>query len=268
MRGVARSAMVLICAAAAASAARAGEPLPVSALSVVASPGSETGSDDAIGGLLVKAAPALDAAPVDWRSSAVRVSPKATLRIRVGDPFAAPGRPPQAYGYGGAQAYELSLVQDWPAVVSFKTQRFAIDLTPHAGLGVTSFGGLAEGGATLQLSRRVDNAVVAGLGAMGVRDGARLGGQGRWYLFAAASGRAVGLNMLRSDTGWARAGWTTDATSTLVGDAQLGVGWRKGAMQTSLGFIHREMKGMHPLYGQDPKADSLVAFSFAVRPGQ
>ena len=36
--------------------------------------------------------------------------------------------------------------------------------------------------------------------------------------------------MLHGETGWDRAGWTTDATSTLIGDTQVGVGWRKGAV--------------------------------------
>ena len=100
----------------------------------------------------------------------------------------------------------------------------------------------------------------------GAAVGAHFGEQGRWYLFAAASGRAVGLNMLRNDLGWDRAGWTTDPTSTLIGDAQVGVGFRKGAMQTSFGFIHREVKGQHMLFGQETKDDSLVAFSLSIKP--
>jgi hypothetical protein len=72
--------------------------------------------------------------------------------------------------------------------------------------------------------------------------------------------------MLHNDQGWDRAGWTTDTTSTLTGDAQLGIGWRKGAMQTSLGYIHREMKGQNMLWGVDAKKDSVVAFSLSIRP--
>lgn len=264
---VAGLAIVLTCGAAAA--AHAAEPFPYPTLSPLSIAPSSGGGDDAIGALLSKA-PATDAAPVDWRSSEFRFTPKAALRISVGDPLGYSGAHRlQPSGYGGAQSYELSLVRDWPGAVSFNTAGYGLDLTPHAGLGVTSYGGLAEAGATLQIGQRVSDAVKAKLNAMGVRDGASFGGKGRWYLFAAASGRSVGLNMLRNEAGWARAGWTTDQASTLVGDAQVGVGWRKGDVQTSLGFVHREIKGMHNLYGQDPpKADSLVAFSLSVRPGR
>ena len=265
MRRLAGAAIVLICGAA-AQAAHAGDPpaswsLPGLAL---ATPQGDLG--DGVDALLAKAAPITDAAPVGWRSGEVRLAPQAALRIRIGDPLAmGPGRPPQP-GFSGAQTYEFSLVRDWPGAVSFSTAGVGVDLTPHASLGMTSYGRVAEAGATLRVGQRIGDAVKAKLEAMGVSDGAKFGDRGRWYLFAAASGRSVGLNMLRSDAGWARAGWTTDQTSTLVGDAQVGVGWRKGDMQTSLGFIHREMKGVPLLYGVDAKSDSLVAFSFSVRP--
>ena len=141
----------------------------------------------------------------------------------------------------------------------------AVEVEPHAGLAFDSFGsGSAEAGATVQLSRA--DLAAERLKALGVRDGAEFGDQGRWYIFAAASGRAVGLNMLHGEAGWNRAGWSTDPTSKLVGDTQVGVGWRKGAIQTSVGFVHREVKGEHLLQGVDPHADSMVAFSFSVRP--
>jgi hypothetical protein len=37
-------------------------------------------------------------------------------------------------------------------------------------------------------------------------------------------------------------------------------------MQTSLGYIHREVKGQNMMYGLDSKADSLVAFSLSIKP--
>jgi hypothetical protein len=162
-------------------------------------------------------------------------------------------------------AYEVALTRDWPAALAYDGRRFGVDITPHAGLGMTSFGGSAEAGATLRLMQR-DSIAAERLRALGVRDGATFGERGRWYLFAAASGRAVGLNMLHGETGWDRAGWTTDATSTLIGDTQLGVGWRKGAVQSSFGYIHREVKGQNRLWGLDTKPDSMVAFSFSIRP--
>jgi hypothetical protein len=37
-------------------------------------------------------------------------------------------------------------------------------------------------------------------------------------------------------------------------------------MQTSFGYIHREVKGQNMLFGVDPKSDSMVAFSLSIRP--
>jgi hypothetical protein len=268
MRRFAGMATVLTCGAA-AGLCHAAEPTPLAAgpaAAVVAAPSGQGG----LAALQSRATPLTDAQLMEWRSSEAPVGSHARLRISLGDSASTigGGRPLQAPGASEAQAYELSLVRDWPQAVAFETGRFGLEVTPHAGVGVTSAGGLAEAGATVRFGQRLDDVVKARLGAMGVRDGKALGGRGRWYLFAAASGRAVGFNLMRNDAGWAHAGLTTDATSTLVGDAQVGVGWRKGDMQTSLGFVHREIKGLHTLYGVDAKADSLVAFTFAVRPGR
>lgn len=193
-----------------------------------------------------------------------------SLRFSVGGPLRGPGGQPLDLTHGGqfqAGAYDVTLSREWPAALAYEGQVFGVDVTPHAGLGMTSLGGSAEAGATLRLMQ-TDAAIKERLNALGVKDGAStFGDKGRWYLFAAASGRAVGLNMTHNDAGWDRAGVTTDQSSTLVGDTQFGVGWRKGAMQTSFGYIHREVKGANnPLWGADNKADSMVAFSFQVRP--
>lgn len=168
---------------------------------------------------------------------------------------------------GPAQAYAVTFERAWPGALGFQAGGVGVDFSPHAGIGMTSFGGVAEAGGRIELSQKRDQMAKERLKALGVGDGAKFGDQGRWYLFAAASGRAVGLNMLRGDGGgWSRAGWTTDPTSTLVGDAQVGVGWRKGAIQTSLGYVHQQLKNDHLLYGQDNRSDSMVAFTFSVRP--
>jgi hypothetical protein len=206
-------------------------------------------------------------APVRWSTGELKLSPNDSVRVSVGGVLATPGGLPLNLDRSEFQArdYEVSVIRNWPSAVSFEAGRVGVELSPHAGVGVTSRGGSAEAGAELRLQSRDDKAA-AKLKSMGVKDGASFGDQGRWYLFAAASGRAVGLNMLRSDTGWDRAGWTTDPTSSLIGDAQVGVGWRKGAVQTSFGFIHREVKGSHMIFGQETKDDSLVAFSLSIRP--
>ena len=238
-------------------------------------PRSGSPAADPIGRLLDRETYVPSQGPVRWTSNELLLSPTAgagpidTLRVSVGGTLRTPGGLPLDLRRGEfePQAYEVSLIRDWPAALSYGARGFNVNLSPHAGVGMSNRGGSAEAGAELRVSKRGD-AARDRLHAMGVADGARFGDQGRWYLFAAASGRAVGLNMLRNDTGWDRAGWTTDATSSLVGDAQLGVGWRKGDLQTSLGYVHREMKGAHMIWGQDTRQDSMLAFSLSIKPSR
>ena len=149
---------------------------------------------------------------------------------------------------------------------SVETETLEFDVSPHAGLGVSPRGGQAQAGATVSLTPRTD-ATVERLRELGIREGTSFGDTGRWYLFAAASGRAVGMNVMRGESGgWDRAGWSTDPTGALVGDAQIGVGWRKGDMQSSFGVIHREVKGKHMVFGQQTRDDTVAAFTFSFRP--
>jgi len=192
----------------------------------------------------------------------LKLSERDSLRINIG-----PTLP--AYLDRGHSAYDVTLVRRWPKAVSFDSETFAIDIAPHAGVGVSNRGGKAEGGATLTVSPKTrGQAAMQRLRDMGVADGESYGNAGRWYLFAAASGQAVGLNMMHGENGWDRAGWSTDNTGALVGDAQVGVGWRKGDMQSSFGVIHREVKGNHMIWAQDTRDDTVAAFTFSIRPGR
>jgi hypothetical protein len=210
--------------------------------------------------------------PYAWRETAASLKSGGgapALRISVGGVMAAPGvASPSARRQFQARDYEVALVRDWPEAVRIDDGVVQLDVTPHAGLGFTNLGGLAEAGATLRVSRSRNRDEVARreLARFGVADGAAMGDKGRWYLFAAASGRAVGLNMLRDEEGWRRAGWTTDSSSALISDAQVGVGWRKGSWQTSVGYVHREVKGDHMVFGQQTKEDSLAAFTLSFKP--
>ena len=210
--------------------------------------------------------------PVRWDNSQITLADNGvavdSLRFSVGGSVHAPGGLPINVDHAQfqAQAYEIAVTRDWPDAVSFATERYDVSVTPHAGLGMSSAGGSAEAGAMLTLGQKASDGLKSRLGAMGVRDGVAFGNEGRWYLFAAASGRAVGLNMQRNNGDWNGAGWSTDPSSALIGDAQLGVGWRKGSMQTSFGYIHREVKGQHMVWGQETKDDSMVAFSLSIKP--
>jgi hypothetical protein len=275
MRPLAILATVLTCAAANAAGAQSlslgalstqalsSDALSVQAMLADAAFAPKTASDDVdpIDRLLERETYQPGAGLVRWTTGQAQLSPQSatgpidSLRISVGGAWRTPGGLPiSRNGQFEADAYEVALTRDWPAALAFDTRAFGVDLTPHAGVGVTNAGGSAEGGVTLRLNQ------------LGVRDGSSFGDRGRWYLFAAASGRAVGLNVLHGEQGWDRAGWSTDQASSLIGDAQLGVGWRKGAVQSSFGYIHRQVKGAHQLWGVDAKDDSLVAFSLSIRP--
>lgn len=213
------------------------------------------------------------AGPVRWSSGEFQLRGDSdridTVRITVAGTAVAPGITALNLSAAGLQptAYEVSLIRSWPAAVRFEGEAFDVDVTPHVGVGAGTLGGSAEAGAMVRLSHKSRDQIAAErLEAMGVSDGAALGDKGRWYLFAATSGRAVGLNLLHNADGWNRGGWTTDSTSKLVGDAQAGIGWRKGMVQTSLGYIHREVKGQHMIWGQETRADSMVAFSLSIKP--
>jgi hypothetical protein len=102
---------------------------------------------------------------------------------------------------------------------------------------------------------------------MGVEDGkAEFGGEGRFYLFGAVHGQAVGYN-LQTQGGMHRAGWSTDETSALVGDGQFGLGWRKGGMEAALGYVHRSVQLKNVPTGMPgAHADDMGAISFTFHP--
>ena len=159
---------------------------------------------------------------------------------------------------------DVTVTRGWPAAVSVGAGKYALDVTPHAGLGFGGAGGSAEAGATVRFGKKMGDRVV---NSLGVQDGRQFGQRGRWYVFAAASGQAVGLNMLRGGDGdWSRAGVTTDTSSKLVGDGQAGVAWRKGAMQASFGYVHRSIKAKDQIMGMATQKDEMVAFSFSLKP--
>lgn len=217
--------------------------------------------------------------PVTWRSNAFTRQAQAggpidSVRVSMAGltPTAAYApltlvRPDSEDGYA-LREVDVTVTRGWPGAVTLKGRKFALDVTPHAGVGYGGAGGSAEAGATVRLGRKKNMGSRVN-DALGVQDGnATFGDRGRWYIFAAASGRAVGLNMLRGQNGdWSRAGLTQDAASKLIGDSQAGVAWRKGPMQASLGYIHREIKARGDgIMGLATQKDDVVALSFSLKP--
>jgi hypothetical protein len=218
------------------------------------------------------------AGPVTWRSNAVSYQAQAggpIDSVRVSMAGMAPtaayaplslARPENEDAYA-LREVDVTVTRGWPSAVALKGRKFALDVTPHAGIGYGGAGGSAEAGATVRLGKKKNMGSRVN-DALGVQDGdATFGDRGRWYIFAAASGRAVGLNMLRGQNGdWSRAGLTQDTTSKLIGDSQAGVAWRRGPMQASLGYIHREIKAKEGIMGLATQKDDVVALSFSFKP--
>jgi hypothetical protein len=209
-----------------------------------------------------------------WRSDEVVLPSDGSgavdrLTLSVGGPLRGPTGAPLYYGptagaVGETQVFDLNYTRGWPAAMAVDSGRYRLDLTPHAGVGWTSEGGSAEAGATLRFGERDDEE--DGLSRLGVGDGERFGGKARWYVFAAASSRAVGYNFMKDDEGWKRSGVSTD-TGAFVGDQQAGVAWRKGDLQASFGWMRRTVRapGVRRMGSAD---ESMVGFQVSIKPGR
>jgi len=195
-----------------------------------------------------------------------------SVRISLGGVARAPGgvisaRPDSLFD-PEAEAFDVRYIHGWPSALKWSAAGYTLDVSPHAGLGVSNVGGTAEAGAMVRFGSDLGSSVARKLGLHEV-SGATYGDRGRWYLFAAASGQAVGLNMTPGAPGLPRNSWSTESTSAMISDAQAGVGWRRGAMQASFGYVHREIKGqtVDPTSGLPNKiSDSMVAFSLSIHP--
>lgn len=157
--------------------------------------------------------------------------------------------------------YDLSYSRGWPATLGYTPSGLEVTLTPHAGVGLGTLGGSAEAGATLTIGADLDRLVPEGSAAFGQR--------ARWYVYAAGSGRAVGYNFARTRDGdFARSGVSHDSGS-FMGDASLGVAYRRGGLQGSLGLVYRELGPSDVRMGDgvdNDVSEGLVAFQLSIRP--
>ncbi|MBN8528975.1 MAG: DUF2219 family protein [Caulobacterales bacterium] len=155
------------------------------------------------------------------------------------------------------ERYDVRFVRGWPVATAYTDNGLEVSLTPHAGVAVGSDGGSAEAGATVRI------------GSAEVRDGQAFGERARWYVYAAGSGRAVGYNFARTRDGdFARSGYSHDSGSFL-GDASLGVAYRRGDLQGSFGLVYREIEaeGLRSGRGLDNDVtEGLVAFQLSIKP--
>ncbi|MBS0296553.1 MAG: DUF2219 family protein [Proteobacteria bacterium] len=207
-------------------------------------------------------------APVAWTSSETwfegRDGSVDRLRITQGGPVVgglfAPILTDPSHLAVADQSYDVNYTRGWPSALKVDSGRYAMDVTPHAGVGTTSIGNSAELGATVRVG------MSEGLERLGVQDGSAFGQRGRWYLYAETSGRAIGYNFLRGgDGGWRRSGLSTDQ-GAFIGDQQAGVAWRKGAMQASFGYVQRSIHLQNIRADDLDTHESMVALSFSFKP--
>ncbi|WP_292070373.1 lipid A-modifier LpxR family protein [Brevundimonas sp. UBA7534] len=194
-------------------------------------------------------------------ASADRLTLETAGRLRRADGAPVPVTPVDAARMD-PEAYDLRYVRGFSGARGRTASGLEVSLTPHAGIGVGSEGGSAEAGATLKIGE--------GLERLAPDGSQRFGERPRWYLYAAGSGRAVGYNFARTRDGdYARSGYTNDRGSFL-GDASIGVAYRRGDMQTSLGVVYREIdagKGLRGMSGLDTDVDEgLIAFQLSIKP--
>ena len=161
-----------------------------------------------------------------------------------------------------SEHYDLSYIRGWPATLGYTASGLEVTLTPHAGLGIGTRGGTAEAGAILKIGTDMEHLHRAGSTTFGER--------ARWYIYAAGSGRAVGYNFARTRDGeFARSGVSHDS-SNFAGDASLGVAFRKGDLQSSIGVIYRELgpSDLRTGYGVDTDvSEGVFAFQLSIKPG-
>jgi hypothetical protein len=158
--------------------------------------------------------------------------------------------------------------RDWPSALKWTTAGYTLDISPHAGVNFRGGAQDAEAGALVRFGSDLGARFAKSLGLHEVTSDV-YGDRGRWYLFAGASGKTVGLNVTPGAAGLPRNSWSAESTSTLISDAQAGLGWRKGDLQASFGYVHREIKGQtFDLTGPAPAkiSDSMLAFSLSFHP--
>ena len=183
-----------------------------------------------------------------------------TGELRHADGSPVPPRALDPVAFSG-ESYDVTYTRGWTAARGRTASGLEVSLTPHAGFGVGSDGPSAEAGATLRIGENLDRLAPNGDEAFGERP--------RWYLYAAGSKRAVGYNFARTRDGdFARSGVSQDA-GTYLGDASIGVAYRRGAVQSSFGVVYREIeaKGLRGYQGINTDvSEGLVAFQLTIRP--
>lgn len=95
------------------------------------------------------------------------------------------------------------------------------------------------------------------LNALGIGDGRALGDQARWFLFAAAGGRALSYGYLQEQE--SRGGLWALERGGFVGQAQAGLAWRRGSYQSTVSYFRQEIRV--DLFGAEDVDEDRIAFT-------
>jgi len=184
------------------------------------------------------------------------------LSVRSTTPLEAPESSPYRDSLPWADSQtDIAYQRDWKPAFGRTASGLEVSLTPHTGITYSTHSTSAEAGATLRIGQNIRELAQNGDTAFGDRP--------RWYVFAAGSKRAVGYNLTRGRDGdLDRAGISHDEGGTF-GDASIGVAYRRGMIQSSIGIIYREneTKGLRSFEGLKTDVDeAILAFQFSIRP--
>lgn len=203
---------------------------PAVATVALAGGASETG--------LAGAAPSKQEPPAPPKTYAQAETPAARVSTRV-LAEAAPAHPRPVLALNHVKTY-----RPYPKVLKAEIIKEPLPFTP---LGVQS-------NAVKRLSLNASNLISkASASAEDLR-------RGRWMLFAASSGKAYSLNMVRDTfNGWRNAGFSEDKIARF-GSRQVGVGYRKDNRQVALSATRRKFNGID--YSDK---DTVVGVTVSVR---
>jgi hypothetical protein len=148
------------------------------------------------------------------------------------------------------------------------TVGYDLGFAPHVGVSMTTYARPNESGATLRIGD-ARSFLTGKLHALGVSTEKPYGGAGRWYLFAAARSQALDARpALRGlgDMAWV-SGMAAQSPTLVSSNGKLGFGWSKGAMDTSVGYVARQVRVINgPMGASNGVNESVAALSFTFRP--
>ncbi|HEY2661553.1 MAG TPA: hypothetical protein VGI79_17675 [Caulobacteraceae bacterium] len=215
-----------------------------------------------------------------WRGQSVaKLLPSGavdTVSLTVGEVSRGPGGVVLAAPGGrlAADPQTVGVAYDraWPSALRVAGGRYDLDVSPHAGLAMSDTYGSALAGASVRLQLPVSKRErLASLG-FAPSSPSSATDKGRWFLFAEGSGELVGVHLSRDGRNlMPRAALTLDdgVQRDVVSDTQAGVGWRKGGVQASFGYVHREIRNDASVAANHQMADikgDMVALTFSFRP--